>query len=102
MKRNIKSNIEIKLGLNSVIIRNENIDDTDIDGEKVMMNIDRGQYYSMNEVAGMIWDMAEKEIEVEDIVNKLLDEYEVEKDICISSTLSFLERLYHEGLIKTA
>lgn len=102
MKRNIKSNIEIKLGLNSVIIRNENIDDTDIDGEKVMMNIDRGQYYSMNEVAGMIWDMAEKEIEVEDIVNRLLDEYEVEKDICISSTLSFLERLYHEGLIKTA
>lgn len=102
MKKNIKSNIEIKLGLNSVIIRNENIDDTDIDGEKVMMNIDRGQYYSMNEVAGMIWDMAEKEIEVEDIVNRLLDEYEVEKDICISSTLSFLERLYHEGLIKTA
>lgn len=102
MKRNIKSNIEIKLDLNSVIIRNENIDDTDIDGEKVMMNIDRGQYYSMNEVAGMIWDMAEKEIAVEDIVNKLLDEYEVEKDTCIISTLSFLERLYHEGLIKTA
>ncbi|WP_294155370.1 lasso peptide biosynthesis PqqD family chaperone [uncultured Clostridium sp.] len=102
MKRNIKSNIEIKLDLNSVIIRNGNVDDTDIDGEKVMMNIERGQYYSMNEPAGVIWDMAEKEIAVEDIVNKLLEEYEVEKDICISSTLSFLERLYYEGLIKTA
>ena len=56
----------------------------------------------MNEPAGVIWDMAEKEIAVEDIVNKLLEEYEVEKDICISSTLSFLERLYYEGLIKTA
>ena len=31
------------VNINSVITKNQEIDDTDLDGEKVMMNLDKGQ-----------------------------------------------------------
>ena len=35
------------VNLDSVVSKNEEIDDTDLDGEKVMMNLDKGQYFMM-------------------------------------------------------
>ena len=36
------------VNIDSVITKNTEIDDTDLDGEKVMMNLDKGQYFLMN------------------------------------------------------
>ena len=36
--------------LENAILRNPEIDATDLDGEVVMMNIEKGQYFMMNDV----------------------------------------------------
>ena len=95
---NLIKPVDIKL--NSMIIRNAEIDDTDLDGEKVMMNLDKGQYFMMNEVGSRIWEIASEPKTVEEIVRALLNEYEVEREQCKNTVVEFLGELAKSDLIK--
>ena len=95
---NLIKPVDIKL--NSMIIRNAEIDDTDLDGEKVMMNLDKGQYFMMNEVGSRIWEIASEPKTVEEIVQALLNEYEVEREQCKNTVVEFLGELAKSDLIK--
>lgn len=68
--------------------------------EKVMLSVETGKYYNLGEVGGVIWDLIEKKIEVEQLVKTLLSIYEVEQTICEEHVISFLEPLLEEGLIE--
>ena len=48
--------------LETIVERNHEIDATDLDGEKVMMDLDKGQYFMLNGVGGDIWELTEKPI----------------------------------------
>ena len=45
-----KTKKDFEINLDTIINKNLEIDDTDLDGEKVMMNLDKGEYFMMNEV----------------------------------------------------
>lgn len=87
------------INLDTVINKNLEIDDTDLDGEKVMMNLDKGQYFMMNEVGSRIWEMISEPINVRDIINTLRDEYEVDEETCMDTVIEFLGRLDNADLI---
>ena len=75
------------------------IDDTDLDGEKVMMNLDKGEYFMMNEVGSRIWDIIIEPINVKGIIEALLSEYEVDEETCTDTVIEFLGRLNNAELI---
>ncbi|PZD97717.1 lasso peptide biosynthesis PqqD family chaperone [Paenibacillus sambharensis] len=75
---------------------------TDMDGEKVMMSITNGKYYSLGEVGSRIWELAASPVSMEDIVSALLQEYEVDPAACRTEVAMFLEQLRREGLIHVA
>lgn len=85
--------------LDSIVIKNNEIDATDLDGEKVMMNLDKGQYFMINEIGSRIWDIIVNPITVKEIVNSLMEEYDVEEVACKASVIDFLERLNNAELI---
>ena len=87
------------VNINSVITKNQEIDDTDLDGEKVMMNLDKGQYFMMNEVGSRIWEIISKPINVKNIIETLRSEYEVDEETCKCTVIDFLIRLDHAKLI---
>ena len=91
---------ELEVNLDDIISKNIEIDDTDIDGEKVMMNLDKGQYFMMNEVGSRIWEIASEPKTVEEIVRALLNEYEVEREQCENTVVEFLGELAKSDLIK--
>ncbi len=66
---------------------------TDLSGEKVMIDFDSGKYFMIKGVGNDIWDMIQEEITVGEIIEKLLQEYEVSKDECEQSVLEFLNNL---------
>lgn len=70
------------INLNTIINKNLEIDDTDLDGEKVMMNLDKGEYFMMNEVGSRIWEIISEPINVRRIIDTLCSEYEVDEEIC--------------------
>ncbi|WP_368657354.1 lasso peptide biosynthesis PqqD family chaperone [Metabacillus halosaccharovorans] len=73
---------------------------SDMDGEKVMLSIENGKYYNLGEMGGVIWDLIQSPISINQLVNKLLDQYEVEKSKCEEEVITFLKTLHKEGLIK--
>ena len=70
------------INLDTVINKNLEIDDTDLDGEKVMMNLDKGEYFMMNEVGSRIWEIISEPINVKEIISTLRNEYEVDEETC--------------------
>ena len=87
------------ININSVVCVREDIDTTDLDGDKVMMDLEKGQYFALNSVASRIWEELENPVKVSNIVESLLKEYEVEKDTCEESVIEFIEGLNNAGLI---
>ncbi len=66
---------------------------TELAGEKVMVDFAHGKYFMLKGVGNDIWEMLEDEVKVSAIIEKLLQEYEVEEEQCVSSTIKFLEQL---------
>ena len=94
-----KSKDNFQVGVDDIIVRKIEIDDTDLDGEKVMMNFDKGQYFMMNEVGSRIWDIIDKPIKVKEIIETLTLEYEVDEEVCKDAVIEFIERLNKAELI---
>ncbi len=87
------------INLETVINKNLEIDDTDLDGEKVMMNLDKGEYFMMNEVGSRIWEIISEPINVKEIISTLRNEYEVDEETCRDTVIEFLGRLDNADLI---
>lgn len=87
------------INLNTIINKNLEIDDTDLDGEKVMMNLDKGEYFMMNEVGSRIWEIISEPINVRRIIDTLRSEYEVDEETCKDTVVEFLGRLNNAELI---
>lgn len=87
------------INLDTIINKNLEIDDTDLDGEKVMMNLDKGEYFMMNEVGSRIWEIISEPINVRRIIDTLCSEYEVDEETCKDTVVEFLGRLNNADLI---
>ncbi len=66
---------------------------TDLSGEKVMVDFEQGKYFMLKGVGNDIWDMLIDDITVEQIVNRLLQEYDIDQETCEKETMEFLEGL---------
>lgn len=43
------------MDVNTKVCQSREIDSTDLNGEKVMMNLDKGKYFALNLVGSRIW-----------------------------------------------
>lgn len=91
--------IKEKILMESEIVQKPGNIVSDMDGEKVMLNIDNGNYYNLGEMGGVIWEMIKEPNSVDILINDLLLEYEVEKKDCENQVILFIKKLYSEGLI---
>ncbi|MBY0007032.1 lasso peptide biosynthesis PqqD family chaperone [Priestia aryabhattai] len=73
---------------------------SDMDGEKVMLSIHNGKYYNLGELGGEIWEKIKEPVSIQNLVDKLVAEYDVELDTCKEQVISFLALLLDEGLVK--
>jgi hypothetical protein len=89
----------ININMNTIVIQSSEIDTTDIDGEKAMMNLKKGQYFVLNGVGSRIWDIINRPCYVKEIVSDLMKEYDVDKETCEQNTLEFLGRLNNAEII---
>lgn len=88
-----------KIELDSIVSQNDDINSTDIDGQAVMMNIEKGKYYGFNDVGTRIWEIIKNPVKVEEIINILIQEFDVKTEICKETVVEFLNKLYEERLL---
>lgn len=83
----------------SVLQRSSDVLTSEVDGQFVMMDVESGKYFSMNEVASDIWKALEKPIKVADIYAALLKTYDVEESQCREKVDEFLAHLSKQNLL---
>lgn len=84
----------------TVVRRTQDIVSSAIDGETVMMSIQKGYYYGMDEIGSRIWELLETSIPVSELCGQLMREYDVEEARCERETLDFLNELAEDDLIE--
>ena len=63
-----------------------------MDGEKVMLSIQKGKYYNLGEIGGEIWELIEEpNNQLISLVTMLVSKYDVEQTECEEQVVSFLE-----------
>lgn len=87
------------INLNTTIKRNPEMVSTDVDGEKVMMSVESGEYFGLDPVGSRIWELIESPIKVCKLVEELLEEFEVTQSQCEADTFEFLAELQEKKLL---
>ncbi|WP_421924478.1 lasso peptide biosynthesis PqqD family chaperone [Paenibacillus luteus] len=73
---------------------------SDMGEEKVVLSIENGKYYNLGAMGSQIWDLIQEPVTIQHVVEALLKEYEVSKEVCEEQVLSFLSHLVEERLIQ--
>jgi hypothetical protein len=90
------------LDLQCVVQRDPEILAAEADKDLVMVSIANGFYYAVSDVAREIWEAIERPKKVSDLIDDLAKSYNIDPTICRAETLSFLEDLRSEGLLKVS
>ena len=83
----------------STIVRTENLLATDLDEETILMSVEAGTYYGMEQTARRIWELVEKSRSVSELIEILSEEYHVKPEVCSQEIVLFLQELLQEGLV---
>jgi hypothetical protein len=86
--------------LASVVCQASDVIDAGLpEGETAIMNTMSGNYFVLNPVGSSIWELLREPVIVGDICNRLLDQFDVERDECVEETLDYLSVLLDEQLV---
>lgn len=78
---------------------NKNIS-SKIEDEIVMVDVELGKYFTLNSVASSIWEIVSEPLSMKEIVDQLMEEYDIDESTCIKETKLFLEELIKLGLVE--
>ena len=93
-------NTGVKVIMENYTIRTPQISHETIDGETVIINLDNGNYYSMDGIGADIWNLISEGASKIDIINVLDNNFTAERKVIESSLNSLIDQLIDEGLIK--
>ena len=71
-----------------------------LDGEVVILNLKDDIYYGLDPIGGRIWNLIQKPIRFVDILQTLIEEYEIEYKQCNEDVLALLEDMLSKNLIE--
>ena len=70
-----------------------------IDGETVIVNLDSGNYYSLDKVGADIWECIVKNVPVHGIIETIASRYSGEREEIEKATYHFVDEMQQESLI---
>jgi len=71
----------------------------ELDGETVLLDLASESFFGLDEVSTRVWQLLQKGMGKTEVVDTLLEEYEVERDILEQDVTDLLARLGEAGLI---
>lgn len=81
------------------VILKKKLSVTELSGEKVMLDFETGKYFLIKGTGNDIWDLIQEETTVGEIIDKLMQEYDVIPQECEASVIEFLEKLQKYGFL---
>lgn len=97
-QRDVEMHLAADLGPDSVVVANPESLSADLDKEAVILHLQAGVYFGMNEVAARVWSLIQEPRRLEAIVDALTEEFEVERDRCETDAKKLLGDFLDHGL----
>lgn len=85
---------------NTVVVRSPDQVSGELDGKVVLLSIENGEYYNMNEVGSRIWALLEQPMTVGALIEGLMAEFDVTQEQCELEVAAFLGQLSKDKLLK--
>jgi len=85
---------------NTTIVRSNDFLASTVDNELVMISLERGNYYALDDIGTRIWDLLAKPITVADLCAEIQPQFSVDMEQCITDVLAFLADLHEEGMVQ--
>lgn len=86
----------------NALVRNADVIATDMDGETVMMNMERGEYLGLGGVGARVWELLAQPMSLEQLVQAVCAEFEVDAATCRADLQAFVDDLRANGLLARA
>lgn len=84
------------------VIRNPDLISTEMDGDTVMMSIERGEYFGLGGVGSRAWELMAQATTVEAMAQTICNEFEVDLPTAQADLHKFVQDLLDHGLVALA
>lgn len=88
-----------ELSRSSKIVVSKDVVSCDLGGETAMLDMKEGIYYGLNPMGTTIWELIQKPITIQEVVDQILAEYEVDEETCYSDLTELLDQMVENGLV---
>jgi hypothetical protein len=82
-------------------VRSPDLVAADMDGDTVMMSIERGEYFGIGGVGSRVWQLLEHPLSIKEIVRAVCAEFDVDEATCQADMIAFIGELQAHRLIST-
>lgn len=91
------------MDIQATLKRNPDLLAVDMDGETVMMDMESGNYFGINEVGSHIWELLESNQSIETIIDDVKRHFEAKEDDNVQDdVLAFLNDMQEQSLVQVA
>jgi len=87
------------LTLRTRVVASLDVVHRELDGEAVLLNLDTGMYFGLDEVGTRVWSCLREATDLAAIHRTLLDEYEVAADRLEADLIELVGALAEQGLV---
>jgi hypothetical protein len=71
-----------------------------LDRETAILNLQNSTYYGLDHVGAYIWSLIQRPTSVRELLDAMLEKYEVDEPRCARELLALLQTLHTEGLVE--
>lgn len=83
----------------SVVGRVDKLISAGLDGELVLLNVERGKYFGLDTIGRDIWERLESPTRIADLCDTLARDYDADMATILGDVLALLGQMEMEGLI---
>ena len=84
----------------TVMTLSPDVHSTALDGEAVLLNLQNGQYYTMNRVGTVVWEMLREHKPLAEVHHAICSRFEVTETQARNDLVALVNHLGQEGLIQ--
>jgi hypothetical protein len=92
----------VVLSLDSRVVAARDQISCNLSGEIVILSVESGLYFGLDQVGARVWELIQQPRSVSEIVDLLIQEYDVDEQRCGHDVLELLDEMQRRQLIEVA
>lgn len=88
------------MNLNQKIVFADTVFAQEVDGEMVLLDMNSENYFGLDEVGTDIWKAIEEKRVLKEVLERLMEQYDVDEEVLKKDLIAFVEKLQDSGLVE--